>query len=162
MSETIQTPRHTADDDRASSVPAFELTILMPCLNEAESLETCVRKAQKNMSDLGIDGEVLVADNGSTDGSPAIADAVARVSGADGEGLRQRCRGGIQPRAAAVVMGSRHSRPITASRWFVEKLVPPAACRGNRFSAARAGAMPSLHRIGNPVLQLGPSSAVPR
>ena len=59
---------------------ALELTILMPCLNEAETIERCVTKAQKSLADLGIQGEVLVADNGSTDGSQALAQALgARV-----------------------------------------------------------------------------------
>ena len=50
-----------------------ELTILMPCLNEAETLARCIVKARGFLADSGIDGEVLIADNGSTDGSQAIA-----------------------------------------------------------------------------------------
>ena len=57
-----------------------ELTILMPCLNEAETLEVCVRKAQAYLTSSGVDGEVLIADNGSTDGSQEIAERLgARV-----------------------------------------------------------------------------------
>jgi glycosyltransferase involved in cell wall biosynthesis len=57
-----------------------ELSILMPCLNEAETLATCIKKAQKALEDLNVNGEVVVADNGSTDGSPEIAAALgARV-----------------------------------------------------------------------------------
>jgi glycosyltransferase involved in cell wall biosynthesis len=57
-----------------------ELTIVMPCLNEAETVETCVRKAMGFLAESGIDGEVLLADNGSTDGSQRLAaDAGARV-----------------------------------------------------------------------------------
>jgi glycosyltransferase involved in cell wall biosynthesis len=55
------------------SVATLELTILMPCLNEAETIGTCVRKAMDYLARSGIAGEVLVADNGSTDGSLAIA-----------------------------------------------------------------------------------------
>lgn len=51
----------------------MELTILMPCLNEAETLETCIRKARTYLETSGIDGEILIADNGSTDGSREIA-----------------------------------------------------------------------------------------
>ena len=51
----------------------LELTILMPCLNEAETLETCIKKAKKSLEDNKIEGEVLIADNGSTDGSQEIA-----------------------------------------------------------------------------------------
>lgn len=51
----------------------LELTILMPCLNEEETLETCIKKAQKALKDNNINGEVLIADNGSTDASIEIA-----------------------------------------------------------------------------------------
>ena len=51
---------------------AVELTVVMPCLNEAETIATCVRKAKGYIESRGIKGEVLVADNGSTDGSQAI------------------------------------------------------------------------------------------
>ena len=57
-----------------------ELTVVMPCLNEAETMATCVRKALGFLADSGISGEVVVADNGSTDGSQRLAtDAGARV-----------------------------------------------------------------------------------
>lgn len=57
-----------------------EVTVLLPCLNEAETLETCVRKALRSLAELGVRGEVLVSDNGSTDGSQEIAvSAGARV-----------------------------------------------------------------------------------
>ena len=66
----------------------FELTILMPCLNEAETLATCIRKATGFLARTGISGEVLIADNGSTDGSPQIAEALgARVVLVRAEGL---------------------------------------------------------------------------
>ena len=51
----------------------MELTVVMPCLNEAETVATCVRKAVKFIADSGISGEVVVADNGSTDGSQQLA-----------------------------------------------------------------------------------------
>ena len=51
----------------------YELTILMPCLNEAETLETCIKKAQTFLRENNVNGEVLIADNGSTDGSREIA-----------------------------------------------------------------------------------------
>jgi len=53
--------------------PAIELTVLMPCLDEAETVATCIRKARRFLDDHGVTGEVLVVDNGSEDGSPGIA-----------------------------------------------------------------------------------------
>ena len=65
---------------QASAIEKLELTILMPCLNEAETVATCVKKANGFLNRTGISGEVLIADNGSTDGSQALAaDAGARV-----------------------------------------------------------------------------------
>ena len=60
---------------QAPETPALpiELTILLPCLNEAETVEVCVRKAMTWLREAGVSGEVLVADNGSTDGSQALA-----------------------------------------------------------------------------------------
>ena len=58
----------------------YELTILMPCLNEAETLAVCIGKAKKYLEESGVNGEILIADNGSTDGSQQIArDNGARV-----------------------------------------------------------------------------------
>ena len=68
-----------------------DLSVVLPCLNEAETLETCIRKAQKSIGDLDLDGEVVVADNGSTDGSQQIAtDLGARSAERAGARLR-RC-----------------------------------------------------------------------
>ena len=69
-----------ASGGMSSEPPPLELSILMPCLNEAETLATCVRKAQAFLHASGIAGEVVVSDNGSTDGSQQIAlDLGARV-----------------------------------------------------------------------------------
>ena len=59
----------------------MELTVLMPCLNEAETVATCVRKAAAFLDAHGVDGEVIVADNGSTDGSQALAARGGRPGG---------------------------------------------------------------------------------
>src|SRR5579863_8089821 len=59
--------------ETSSAVSAIELTIVMPCLNEAKTLETCIRKASRFLSENAIAGEVLIGDNGSTDGSQEIA-----------------------------------------------------------------------------------------
>ena len=68
MNQQNQTGQQTP-----SNKPPYELTILMPCLDEAETLEICIGKARQSLTDLGIEGEVLISDNGSTDGSQEIA-----------------------------------------------------------------------------------------
>src|SRR5438874_278529 len=93
--------------------PAFdmaapiELTILMPCLNEAETLATCIEKARAGLEKAGVRGEVLVADNGSTDGSIAIAEkAGARVTRVKEKGYGSALRGGVQAaRGKWIIMG---------------------------------------------------------
>ena len=80
-----------------------ELTILMPCLNEAETLASCIAKACRFLARSGIQGEVLVADNGSTDGSQTIAEAAgARVVDIAERGYGNALKDGFVPRAAAM------------------------------------------------------------
>ena len=78
-----------------------ELTILMPCLNEAETLETCIVRAKRLLGEHGIDGEVLISDNGSTDGSQEIARARVRASftAPCGDTVRRFSTGSSMPRA---------------------------------------------------------------
>ena len=86
----------------------MELTVVMPCLNEAETVATCVRKAVKFIADSGISGEVVVADNGSTDGSQQLAaDAGARVvRHPSDKGYGNALMGGIlAARGEYVIMG---------------------------------------------------------
>ena len=66
----IEKPEGRLDPE---GLPPCELSIVMPCLNEAETLETCIRKAKGFLESAGVDGEVVIGDNGSTDGSQAIA-----------------------------------------------------------------------------------------
>jgi cellulose synthase/poly-beta-1,6-N-acetylglucosamine synthase-like glycosyltransferase len=74
----------------------MDLTILMPCLNEADTLATCIKKSLKSLADLGLRGEVLIADNGSTDGSIEIAKGLgARVVNIPRKGYGNALRGGI-------------------------------------------------------------------
>lgn len=136
----------------------IELTILMPCLNEAETLATCIRKAQEYLSRSGIAGEIVIADNGSTDGSQAIAEGLgARVVPVPVRGYGAALGAGI---AAAqgrfVIMGdSDDSYDFSRLDGFVEELRAGAdLVMGNRFKGGIAkGAMPALHRyLGNPVL----------
>jgi hypothetical protein len=136
----------------------MELTVVMPCLNEAETVATCVRKAVGCLRENGIDGEVVIADNGSTDGSQQLAaDAGARVVPVSEKGYGNALMGGIlAARGRYVIMGDADdSYDFTALMPFIESLRDGAdLVMGNRFRGGVApGAMPPLHRyLGNPVL----------
>jgi glycosyltransferase involved in cell wall biosynthesis len=135
-----------------------ELTVVMPCLNEAETVATCVGKAVRFIDEHGIDGEVVVADNGSTDGSQQLAaEAGARVVPVAEKGYGNALMGGIiAARGEYVIMGDADdSYDFTNLMPFIEKLRGGAdLVMGNRFKGGiEAGAMPPLHRyLGNPVL----------
>lgn len=136
----------------------LELTILMPCLNEAETLARCIDKAQAFLRNSGIRGEVLIADNGSTDGSIDIAEQHgARVVHVPIRGYGAALSHGIaNARGQFVIMGdSDDSYDFSRLDPFVEKLREGFdVVMGNRFKGGiAAGAMPFLHRyLGNPVL----------
>lgn len=136
----------------------LELSIVMPCLNEAETLATCIRKAQSFLTQAGIAGEVVIADNGSTDGSPGIAASLgARVVMVEAKGYGSALRGGIEAaRGRYVIMGDADdSYDFAALTPFIERLrAGDQLVMGNRFHGGIApGAMPPLHRyLGNPVL----------
>jgi len=135
-----------------------EVTILMPCLNEAETLATCVLKARRYLDESGVPGEVLVADNGSTDGSQDIArQHGARVVDIASRGYGAALIGGIEnAQGKYVIMGDADdSYDFSRLSAFVERLRSGAdLVMGNRFRGGIfAGAMPFLHRyLGNPVL----------
>ena len=135
-----------------------ELTILMPCLNEAETIEVCVRKARGFIEQSGVQGEVLIADNGSTDGSQALATAAgARVVQVPERGYGAALLGGIRAASGRyVVMGDADdSYDFSRLGPYMEKLRSGAdLVMGNRFKGGiEKGAMPFLHRyLGNPVL----------
>jgi glycosyltransferase involved in cell wall biosynthesis len=135
-----------------------ELSILMPCLNERETLVTCIRKAGDFLRRHSIRGEILVADNGSTDGSQALALAAgARVVHVEAPGYGSALRGGImRARGRYVIMGdSDDSYDFSRLEEFVVKLRSGyELVMGNRFKGnIQPGAMPALHRyLGNPVL----------
>lgn len=136
----------------------LELTILMPCLNEAETLAACIDKAKGFLARTGITGEVLVSDNGSTDGSREIAEAHgARVVLAPRRGNGIALSTGIAAaKGRFVIMGdSDDSYDFSRLDGFVEALRGGAdLVMGNRFRGGiEPGAMPFLHRyLGNPVL----------
>ena len=136
----------------------LELTILMPCLNEAETLATCIQKALGYLARSGVAGEVLIADNGSTDGSQAIARGLgARVIDVPEKGYGAALIAGIAgARGRYVIMGdSDDSYDFSALDPFITKLRDGYdLVMGNRFKGGiDPGAMPPLHRyLGNPVL----------
>ncbi|WP_338722483.1 glycosyltransferase family 2 protein [Devosia sp. XK-2] len=136
----------------------IELTILMPCLDEAETLAVCIQKARAFLARSGIAGEVLIADNGSTDGSQAIArDNGARLVDVEQRGYGAALAAGIaSARGRFIVMGDADdSYDFAHLDAFIHALRQGAdLVMGNRFAGGIApGAMPWHHRyIGNPVL----------
>src|SRR6185369_16879777 len=134
------------------------LTILMPCLNEARTLPACIKKAQAYLARAGISGEILIADNGSTDGSRDIAQALgARVVTVTARGYGNALRAGIvAARGAYVIMGDADdSYDFGELEPFLHQLEAGYdLVIGNRFAGGiEPGAMPALHRyLGNPVL----------
>src|SRR5688572_4775837 len=135
-----------------------ELTILMPCLDEAAPVGACVEKARGFLQRSGVAGEVLVADNGSSDGSRDIAErAGARVIGVQRRGYGAALAAGIAAaRGRYIIMGDADdSYDFSRLEAIVEKLrAGYPLVMGNRFKGGiRPGAMPALHRyLGNPVL----------
>jgi glycosyltransferase involved in cell wall biosynthesis len=143
--------------------PELELSVVMPCLNEADTLEVCIAKAQHALSEHDIRGEVIVADNGSVDGSQEIARRMgARLVEVDAPGYGSALMGGINAaRGKFIIMGdSDDSYDFLEVPVFVEKLREGfdmvQGCRlpsgGGRVMP---GAMPFLHRWwGNPMFSL--------
>ncbi len=135
-----------------------ELTVVMPCLNEAETLAVCVDKALAALTGNDIDGEVLVADNGSTDGSQEIArEHGARVVDVPIRGYGAALNAGIQAaRGRYVLMADADDSYEFAHipRFLAELRSGADLVMGNRFRGGiLPGAMPPLHRyLGNPVL----------
>lgn len=136
----------------------MELTILMPCLNEAKTIGICIEKAKKFLNTNNIDGEILIADNGSTDGSKEIARKNgARVVDIKEKGYGAALIGGCNAAYGKyVIMGdSDDSYDFLNLMPFVEKLREGyELVMGNRFKGGiEPGAMPPLHKyLGNPVL----------
>ena len=135
-----------------------EVSVVMPCLNEAETLAVCIQKARACLADNGVSGEIIIADNGSTDGSQSIAEAEgARVVPVEARGYGSALMGGIAAsRGRFVIMADADdSYDFSALMPFIEKLRDGSDfVIGNRFKGGIAlGAMPPLHRyLGNPVL----------
>jgi glycosyltransferase involved in cell wall biosynthesis len=134
------------------------LSILMPCLNEARTLGTCISKAGAYLARQNFLGEIIVADNGSTDGSAEIAESLgARVVAVPQRGYGNTLQTAIQAaHGKFVIMGdSDDSYDFGSLEGFVEKLQAGYdLVLGNRFEGGiEDGAMPPLHRyVGNPLL----------
>ncbi len=143
---------------RTEAAGAVELSIVMPCLNEAETVEVCVRKAKGWLEESKVNGEVVVADNGSTDGSQAAAlRANARVVHVEAKGYGSALMGGISAALGKyVIMGDADdSYDLGNLGAFLDKLrAGYHLVMGDRFAGGiGAGAMPALHKyVGNPVL----------
>jgi hypothetical protein len=137
---------------------AVELSIIMPCLNEAETLAICIRKAQRYLRQSGVSGEIVVGDNGSTDGSQLIAANLgARVVEIPIRGYGAALYGAIAAaRGRYCIMGDADdSYDFVHLDGFVEKLREGYdVVMGNRFQGGiEKGAMPWKNRyIGNPIL----------
>lgn len=141
-----------------TSVDPVEVSIVMPCLNEAETLAACIEKARESLAANNVVGEIIVADNGSADGSQEIAIQFgARLVEVVEKGYGSALIGGIEAaRGKYVIMGDAdNSYDFAALAPFIEKLrAGNDLVMGNRFlGGIRPGAMPPLHRyLGNPVL----------
>lgn len=135
-----------------------KLSIVMPCLNEAETLEICIQKAQRFLSANNISGEVVIADNGSVDGSQEIATrAGARVVRVASKGYGSALMGGFEAaQGELIIMGDADdSYDFSNLQNFIGALNEGYdLVMGNRFKGGiMRGAMPFLHRyLGNPVL----------
>lgn len=136
----------------------YELTILMPCLNEEETLEVCIQKAKEFLHTNHINGEIIVADNGSIDGSLEIAQRNgARIVNVPERGYGAALIGGCEAaKSEYVIMGDADdSYDFLNLMPFLDKLREGYdLVMGNRFAGGiEKGAMPLLHRyLGNPVL----------
>lgn len=137
---------------------SLELSIIMPCLNEAETIAVCIDKAKKFLADNNIDGEVVIGDNGSIDGSQNIAESLgARVIDIEQKGYGSASRGAIDDALGLYIItaDTDDSHDLLNLNLFVNKLREGYdLVMGNRFKGQRQdNAMPFLHRyVGNPIL----------
>jgi hypothetical protein len=152
-------PVTLSDSPRAAvSEDTLEVSVVMPCLNEARTVGRCVAKAKACLERLGVKAEIIVADNGSSDGSADIAGAQgARVVPVARKGYGAALQGGIDAaRGKYIIMGDADdSYDFSALDPFIERLRQgDELVMGNRFKGGiKPGAMPWLHRyVGNPVL----------
>lgn len=138
---------------------SIEFTVLMPCLNEEKTVTVCINKARGFLERENIDGEVLIADNGSTDRSRELAESAgARVVCVPKKGYGNALIGGIRAsKGKYIIMGDcDDSYDFSELSGFIEKLrAGYPLVMGNRMDNIKAGAMPFTHRyIGVPFLSL--------
>ena len=154
--QTVYPKSHITTPPRGSS--EYEVSIVMPCLNEARTVGICIDKAEASLRKIGVKAEFIVADNGSTDGSPEIARGHgARVVHVDRRGYGSALKAGIEAaRGDYVIMGDADdSYDFAHLGPFIDRLREGHdLVMGNRFAGGiRPGAMPWIHRyVGNPVL----------
>ena len=160
MTAPTVTPAVTPDPGITDPAATVELSVVLPCLNEAETLAVCIRKARASFAGLGVVGEVIVADNGSTDGSQDIARAEgARVVDVPRRGYGAALIGGIAAAGGEYVLmaDADDSYGLDDLGGFLRELRDGAdLVMGNRFRGGiEPGAMPFLHRyVGNPALSM--------
>jgi glycosyltransferase involved in cell wall biosynthesis len=151
-------PVMTTRLDMSGDAPPVDVSVVIPCLNEANSISFCVQKAMKSFQEAGLRGEVVVADNGSTDGSIEIAEKIgARVIRVEQRGYGAALRAGISAaRGAFIIMGDADdSYDFGDVPRFVEMWKQGYdVVMGNRFRGEiKPGAMPWHHKyVGNPAL----------
>ncbi len=152
--------RDTPESMRPATTNGLELSVVIPCLNEADTLASCIQKARQALNEHRIGGEILVADNGSTDSSRMIAEREqARVVSVDERGYGSALMGGIAAaRGRFIIMGDAdQSYDFAEIPKILRKLRDGYdLVQGCRFpvggGSIRPGAMPFLHRrIGNPL-----------
>ena len=145
-------------DDPAAADPELELSIVMPCLNERDSLGACIRKASHFLEAAAVRGEIIVADNGSVDGSIELAESLgARVVRINRRGYGAALAGGFAAaKGRFLIMGDADDTyDFSNLSPFLQQLREGAdLVMGNRFRGGiEPGAMPLLHRyLGNPAL----------
>src|SRR5262245_17383547 len=157
---TDSSPREAVSGPSADTI---EVSVVMPCLNEADTLAACIHKAQQAFQEHRINGEIVIADNGSTDGSQAIAHSLGvRVVAIEAKGYGNALMGGIAAaRGKFVIMGDADdSYDFLEIPKFVAKLREGyELVQGCRLPSGggtiKPNAMPILHRwLGNPVFSI--------
>ena len=155
MSPTLPSSSASAEDGERKGC---ELSVIMPCLDEEETIAGCIEQIQRTLEENHIAGEIIVADNGSLDKSPEIARRMGvRVVSVEHKGYGSALMGGIaSARGQYIVIGDADgSYDFTQIPRFLEKLrTGYQLVMGNRFAGGiQPGAMPALHRyLGNPLL----------